>query len=189
MSSVPKWANEPLSRSLPAIRECGESQEIDFKREIPETARKLAQELAAFGTSGGGIVYIGIEDDGTLIGVDCSSGAERDDLAERLHGIVTSVKPDLKCDIQFAEEGGKTVAAVVVPEQDEPVYYSDGKPYIRDKRRARPATPEEVKNAVWSHPSSEHRRAMEEVKLKEAQERQKLLAQYPGAERMFPPKT
>jgi predicted HTH transcriptional regulator len=173
MTSVPKWANEKLSQNLPAIRELGETDQVEFKRQIPDNKSKLAQELAAFGTSGGGCVFIGIDDDGKLHGISAKSGEDRDDLAERLHGIARIVRPDLNFSIKFAVENSDSVVVMIVPSQEHPVFYSDGRPYIREKRRAQPATPEQVQSAVWKHPSSDLKRELEILKLKEEQERQK----------------
>ena len=54
------------------------------------------------------------------------------------------------------------------------VSYYDFRPYIRDDRRSRPATPDEVKERVWAHPSSEHKRRMEEIKAKQAETLQQM---------------
>jgi hypothetical protein len=35
---------------------------------------------------------------------------------------------------------------------------------LRDGRTSRRATPDEVKDRVWAHPSSDHRRKLEELK-------------------------
>ena len=180
MSNVPLWADETLSIDLPSIREKGENNQVDFKREIPEQTSKLAKELAGFGTCGGGTVFIGIEDDGKLYGITAETGDARDKFAERLHGIAATVKPPLAFDIEFALEGNSTVVAIIVGVQEYPVFYSENRPYVREKRRSRPATPEEVQRAVWGHPSSELKREREQLQLKEEQERQKHNAMYRG---------
>src|SRR5271154_4907675 len=62
---------------------------------------------------------------------------------------------------------GKTVLCIDIPNQREPVFYYDGRPYVRDDRMSRRATPEEVKQLVWRHPSAEFRREFERLHLRD----------------------
>ena len=81
-------------------------------------------------------------------------------------------------DILFAVENDTPVLAIRIPPQDEPVFYYDYRPYIRDGRRSRPATPDEVKERVWAHPSSEFKRRMEDLKIKQAETLQQMGQQF-----------
>lgn len=170
MSKFPLWSDSRLSTELPEIRAAGEGPKIEFKERFPEHVQRLAHELAAFGTSGGGTLFIGINDGGDLVGVEAPGGDARDDLVERAQGIVGTIRPSLHVNIAFAVESAFTVLAIVVPAQDEPVFYCDHRPYIRDGRRSRPASPDEVKESVWSHPSSEFRRQAERIQLQQLQD-------------------
>jgi predicted HTH transcriptional regulator len=76
----------------------------------------------------------------------------------------------LRAEILFAVEDNKQVLAIRIPPQDEPVFYYEYRPYVRDGRRSRPATPDEVKERVWAHPSSEFRREAERLKLQQMQD-------------------
>lgn len=171
-NNIPRWADAQLSAQLPFVREQGEGPQIEFKERLTEPTIKVAKELAAFGTSGGGVLYVGINDNCELVGVEVPSGDSRDELVRRVQDIVSSVRPNLNSRILFAVENGFTVLAVCIPVQDEPVFYSDGRPYIKDLARSRPATPEEVKERVWAHPSSEHRRERERLNLIDERDRQ-----------------
>ena len=146
--NIPQWVDAQLSADLPSVREMGETSTVEFKERFPDQAHKLAQELAALGTSGGGILYIGINDNGDLVGIDAQDGDSRDELFERAQGIISTLRPDLRAEILFAIENDKTVLAINIPPQDEPVFYCQSRPYIRDGRRSRPATPDEVKELV-----------------------------------------
>ncbi len=159
----PKWASPEICDQLPGIREAGESTNVDFKESFPDQAHRLGKEIAAMATSGGGRIFIGIDDDGGLHGVDASNGDERDDIAERAHNIALTVKPIPNVNLMFAVESGRTVLVVDVPKQSDPVYYYDFRPYVRDERRARPAEPDEVVELVWAHPSSGHKKEMERI--------------------------
>jgi ATP-dependent DNA helicase RecG len=168
-TSLPRWADALLSARLEDVRAKGEGPGVEFKERFPDQAHRLAQELAALGTSGGGVLYIGINDNGDLVGIGAANGDERDSAVERTQGVLSTVRPSLRANILFAVENGLPVLAIEIPLQDEPVFYYDHRPYIRDGRRSRPATPDEVKDRVWAHPSSEFRKRMEAVKIKEAE--------------------
>ena len=47
----------------------GEDSKIEFKRELPHTA-SLADEIAAFGNANGGVILIGVDDDGSIVGIN-----------------------------------------------------------------------------------------------------------------------
>jgi len=166
MTDLPQWAHKELSASLPSIRSVGEDTWHEFKVEFPSQARDLAKEIAAFATSGGGDIFIGVDDNGDLVGVVSTTAMQRDALAERAHGIALSMKPVPKVEVLFAVEDEKAVLVLRVHrEQEEPVYYYENRPYVRDLRRSRPAEPVEVKELVWTHPSSEFKRAKERLAL------------------------
>jgi predicted HTH transcriptional regulator len=164
--ALPKWADGDLSNELPHLRERGEGQELEFKGEFPPQAHDLAEVVAAFASSGGGRILVGVADDGTLSNLPAEDATARDKLVGRAQGIVRSVRPDVTANYSLALEQGQTVLCIRIPKQDEPVYYYDGRPYVRDDRISRRATPEEVKTLVWKHPSSEYRRRQEEMALR-----------------------
>ena len=168
-NSFPKWADAELSAGLADVRAAGEGPSVEFKERFPDQAHRLAQELAALGTSGGGVLFIGISDNGDLVGIDAADGDSRDAAVERAQGVVSTVRPSLRADILFAVENDLPVLAIQIPLQDEPVFYYEHRPYIRDGRRSRPATPDEVKERVWAHPSSDYKRRMEDIEIKQAE--------------------
>jgi ATP-dependent DNA helicase RecG len=164
----PKWASSEISADLHIVRQTGENAAVDFKEAFPEQAHRLGKEIAAMASSGGGRIYIGINDNGELCGITAANGDERDDIAERAHSIARAVKPIPKVNFLFAVESTSTILVIDIPKQDYPVFYYDHRPYIRDDRRARPAEPEEVVQLVWAHPSSEHKREMERIQQQQA---------------------
>ncbi|HEV3260156.1 MAG TPA: ATP-binding protein [Gemmataceae bacterium] len=169
-NGIPKWTDAQLSTDLPNVRAAGESPTVEFKERFPDQAHRLAQELAALGTSGGGVLYIGINDNGDLVGVQVPDGNTRDDLVERVQGTMGTIRPNLRADILFAIEDDTPVLAIRVPLEDEPVFYYDYRPYIRDGRRSRRASPDEVKERVWAHPSAQFKREAERIKLQQMQD-------------------
>jgi predicted HTH transcriptional regulator len=163
--TIPAWAYEEISRILPDIRASGEKQTREFMAEFPAQGHDLAKEVAAFATSGGGLILIGVRDDGCVAGLD---EGERDKLRLRAQGIVSQVKPCPKVDVTLCYDEGFILSILIRQDQTEPVYYYDHRPYIRDGSQSRPATPEEVNAKVWSHPSSEHKKRMEDLKYEQA---------------------
>ena len=158
--SLPSWADHKLSQSLPQLRAKGETQEMEFKREFPKQGTDLAKEIAAFATSNTGTIIIGVEDSGDLAGIEGMNDVqERDKLMQRLEGICSgSVKPAITPVARWAVESEATVLAVTVPKGSEPIYYSQGKPYLRHLTTSRPAEPHEVveivKQSLWKQSES-----------------------------------
>jgi hypothetical protein len=166
MESLP-WADAELSKELPGLRTEGEGPTLEYKREFPPQAHQIATEIAAFATSGGGLILIGVDDDGTLVGLEATTAEAVDRLKLRAQGIVRTVKPGVKAGMVAASEDGKTVLCIQIGRQAEPVYYYDFRPYKRDGSQSRPAEPDEVKQHVWAHPSAEFKRRAEELKLRQ----------------------
>lgn len=152
-TQIPEWADQELSRLLPALRRTGEGQHIEFKTQLPEQAREIGREIAAFSSSGGGRILIGVADSGDLVApADMHDPTQRDELSRRVNGIShTSVKPAVSTKIIFAVESDAVVLCIIVPRGAEPVYYYDGKPYIRHGSASRAAEPNEVRDlfAKW----------------------------------------
>lgn len=151
--SIPVWADEQLSHDLPELRARGEGQEIEFKQKFPDQVSDLAKEVAAFATSNTGTLFIGLKDNGDLVGLDgCDDAGVRDGLLRRLEGICSgSVKPAVTPRVAWAIESERAVLVVTVPKGSEPLYYSQGKPYLRHVSTSRPAEPHEVVELVKRH--------------------------------------
>ncbi len=170
------WSDAQLSAELPDIQIAGEGQHVEFKRELDTD--DVRREIAAFATAGGGRLFIGIDDDNRLYGMDIEDVKIRDQIGHRLDGIARSVKPAVKFKITLAVADLQVVACVnVESKQDHPVFYANQKPYIRDGRSSRPAEPEEVQEQVWAHPSSEQRRNLERLQLESMAEHSRQMAE------------
>ena len=142
-----EWIDEALSRELPLLRERGEGQDLEFMRSYPENAHELSREIAAFASSNGGTILLGVEDDdgslACLKGVDTASG--RDALCRRIEGVCNGVvRPSITPTVKFAKDEDAIVVAVMVPRGSQPMYYSKHRPYIRHLTQSRPAEPHEV---------------------------------------------
>ncbi len=95
-----------------------ESETLELKRTYVEDIRK---ELIAFGNTTGGTLYIGIDDDGTVVGIDDS-----DTVIQRVvNGVRDAIKPDLAMFIRYENltiEGCSVVAIHVQRGTARPYY-------------------------------------------------------------------
>ncbi len=161
-SKTADWADKKLSQELPTLVMRGEGLEVEFKVDFPAQGHDLAKSIAAFATSGGGKILMGVANDGCVVGLTALDAVTRDKVALRAQQLSTAVRPSVKVVTLFAAVADKAILCIHVPKQDEPIYYYDGRPCLRDDRCSRPAEPDEVKQLIWSHPSSEFKRREEE---------------------------
>ena len=121
----------------------GESSGVDFKRDVLQN-HDLAKELVAFSNLAGGMVLLGVDDDGTIIGLS------RPDLEE---WVMTTCRDKIRpAIIPFFETirdvvSGKDVAIVSVTrgyDVHSLWHNNSNKYYIRVGTQAREATPEEL---------------------------------------------
>jgi ATP-dependent DNA helicase RecG len=147
---TPSWAEQGLSLDLTRLRSLGEGQDLEYMRMYPKDTGELAKEVAAFATSNAGTILLGVEDTGELTGLQgVDTSKDRDKLVERVAGVCGgTVAPSITPVVKWVVEGGKTVLVINVPKGSEPVYYSNGKPYLRHITSSRPADPHEVKELV-----------------------------------------
>ncbi|MCL2325630.1 MAG: putative DNA binding domain-containing protein, partial [Proteobacteria bacterium] len=90
--------------NLAAILTEGESSCIEFK----ETADKsLASEVCAFANASGGRIFIGVGDDGQIVGTDTSNSAR-----SRIQDTVNQIEPRLDVEVSVHEN----IVVVTVPE-------------------------------------------------------------------------
>lgn len=146
MTEIPEWADAALSRDLQNLRSRGESQGLEYKSEFPKNTQDLGKEIAAFATSNTGMILIGVSDSGELVGLaEGHDSAGRDQILERLGGISRgTVKPSVTPTAKFCVESDSVVLVIQVPKGSQPVYYSNGVPYVRHLTQSRPAEPHEL---------------------------------------------
>jgi hypothetical protein len=118
----------------------GEGPFVEFKEAFPDQARRLAEEIAAFSTSGGGVLLLGVDDFGRVVGCD--------DSRERVEGVLQSVSPQPSATVEVYEHSEGRICVVQVADGSEPVYYVDNRPYLREGSISRPARPDEVKHLI-----------------------------------------
>ena len=99
-----------------------ESKTIEFKREYTEN---LKYEVIAFANTDGGTIYIGIEDDGTVIGIENTDKT----MLSITNMIRDSIHPDvtLFTDVSTIDIEEKTVIRIDILRGTERPYYIKGK--------------------------------------------------------------
>ena len=103
----------------------GESSKVEFKREDVHP-NSLAEEIVAFANFEGGVILIGVDDAGKLM------GCKRDDIDEFIVNVCrNNVKPSFIPLIEKVLVEGKKIVAVTIPRGDTAYSTSRGLYYIR----------------------------------------------------------
>ena len=93
--------------------ETGETDVLEFKRDIPDDHLKFLKTAVAFANCNGGRIVFGVDDDRSVVGVD-SLGAFR--LADRVvDAFSNSCVPQIAVSTEVDTVAGKTVVVVAIP--------------------------------------------------------------------------
>lgn len=141
-------------RSIPSLRIPSETEILDICRNGEDQiyefkaagidVQKLTKEAAAFAnTKFGGIIFYGVEDDGTIAGTD----KRRQELDQPLqNSIRNSILPSLIIDIAEKDILGHKIILIRVPAWNrKDVYHYEGRVYIRLGTNVFVAKPEQSK--------------------------------------------
>ncbi|RMF58367.1 MAG: ATP-dependent DNA helicase RecG [Calditrichaeota bacterium] len=117
------------------IIERGEDSRHQFKRNVTNI-KSLSQEICAFANSKGGMLIIGVEDSGEIVGLTAQD-------IRRLNQLISNAASEIRNPINPETENikveDKLVLVVHVPEgRDKPYFASDGAIYVKsgaDKRK------------------------------------------------------
>jgi len=132
----------------------GEGQYVEFKLRVPEPSR-LAKEVVAFANSNGGRVFIGVDDDGTIVGVK-DSAEEEFALTEALS---LYCRPLMRWSSERVRVSAKRdIIVVKVPRSPKKPHYivtntedGSGPAYVRVEDMSLEASPESVKLMQTEH--------------------------------------
>jgi len=103
----------------------GEGPSVEFKIDFPKQAHDVAKEMAALANSGGGLLFIGIDDEGTPKGI-----AEPNRAAERLANIARTCSPPLWPQIDKIHVS-KDICVIYATIPSSPPCFYQGKIYVR----------------------------------------------------------
>jgi predicted HTH transcriptional regulator len=108
-------------RDVNRLIEEGEGFEIEFKRRV-STPEKIARALIAFANTRGGHILFGVDDDGSVVGVE-SEKSEVDLIREA--GTLFCL-PEISPAIEFVPFDGKDVIVAYVEESNDKPHYFTG---------------------------------------------------------------
>lgn len=144
------WEYGDIADEIGAVRAGGEGQQTEFKEGIPaqrDGRRKMMRTLAAFANAAGGIMLVGVEDDGTVVGIR--------DPKSHVHALTNLIRslctPEPPCQVSVIELDGKHVIVIRVDRGPNPPYgVQPENPTYHVRRGATtfPATPHEVRSIV-----------------------------------------
>lgn len=121
----------PSAQEILDIAKEGENQLYEFKRSGTKSS-KITKEVAAFlHTKAGGIIFYGIEDDGSIIGSDLT----RQNFDQKMHNsIQNSITPQPAVQIMERDVIGSKIIIIIIPPWDKKNLYQynpSEKYYIR----------------------------------------------------------
>lgn len=126
--------------------EQGEHQCLDFKFEISDS-RKIARSISAFANTDGGILLIGVKDNGKIAGVRSDEEIYMAEAAAQMY-----CKPPMNLKIKEWTEEAKTILEIIIPKLSDEICYAqdyDGKwlAYVRVDDKNFMAAPAQLR--VW----------------------------------------
>ncbi len=118
---------EEVEKDIENLVKGGESDTIEFKSQIPKNQEAIAIAAVAFANQKGGTIFLGVENEGQIVG----SFAEN--TKETLTNILRDrCEPPLEFTIQEAKVQGKPIFVVTVPQgKDKPYQVKDTGFYLR----------------------------------------------------------
>lgn len=123
-----------------------ETENIEFKSQFTDN---LYKEVIAFANTNGGVIYIGIDNKGNVVGID-----DVDETYTRItNGIRDAIMPDVTMFIKYSIQDNKVINISVGEGAYKPYYLkSKGlKPngvYVRQGTSSVPASPEQIRNMI-----------------------------------------
>lgn len=123
-----------------------ETENIEFKSQFTE---EIYKEVIAFANTDGGIVYVGIDNEGNVVGLN-----DVDKEYTRItNGIRDAIMPDVTMFVRFTVQENKVVRITVSEGTNKP-YYLKGKGlkpsgvYVRQGTSSVPASPEQIRQMI-----------------------------------------
>ncbi len=109
-------------RDVRELIEEGEGFEVEFKRKV-STPEKIARALIAFANTRGGHILFGVDDDGSIVGVE----SEKSEVDLILQSGEEFCVPEIHPEIDIVPVSGKDVIVAYVAESaDKPHYFTGG---------------------------------------------------------------
>ena len=123
-----------------------ETEEIEFKSCI---TGDLYKEVIAFANTNGGVIYVGIDDEGNVVGL----GNVDEEYTRIINGIRDAIMPDVTIFVRFTLQENKVVRIAVSEGSNKP-YYLKAKGlktsgvYVRQGSSSVPASPDQIRRMI-----------------------------------------
>lgn len=123
-----------------------ETEEIEFKSCI---TGDLYKEVIAFANTNGGVIYVGIDDEGNVVGLDNVD----EEYTRITNGIRDAIMPDVTMFVRFTLQENKVVRIAVSEGSNKPYYLKAKglKPsgvYVRQGSSSAPASPDQIRRMI-----------------------------------------
>ena len=123
-----------------------ETEEIEFKSCI---TGDLYKEVIAFANTNGGVIYVGIDDEGNVVGL----GNVDEEYTRIINGIRDAIMPDVTMFVRFTLQENKVVRIAVSEGSNKPYYLKAKglKPsgvYVRQGSSSAPASPDQIRRMI-----------------------------------------
>lgn len=148
-----------------------ETERIEFKLQFTE---EIYKEVIAFANTDGGVIYIGIDNDGNVIGLKDVDA----EYSRITNGIRDAIMPDVTMFVQYTIQDNHVVCITVQEGSNKPYYLKGKGPkpsgvYVRQGTTSVPASPELIRQMIKESDGDvfeEHRALEQELTFKEAKE-------------------
>ena len=120
-------------KTLSDITALGEGFTTEFKRSMPSN---LGREICAFANATGGVILIGVTDDGEIVGI-----ANHNKLKSQVQSIARSADPPIAVEMDSVNG----VLCITIPEQHGKPYSFGGKYYIREGASSQQMSRDEIR--------------------------------------------
>jgi len=134
---------EPDSSSVEMLIGFGENEHVEFKESL-SAQHGIIQSAVAFANTDGGVILVGVNDNGGVVGVPDPKPEET--ISNIIRG---NTQPDIPTRIRTVTIDGKKVVVVqVMAGEDTPYWYRDNGTFVRVNATNRHASPSEIKQLV-----------------------------------------
>src|SRR5208282_2030099 len=121
----------------------GESETVEFVQRL-ETLESVSKHVVAFLNSGGGTIFVGVDDDGKIIGVP-----DAENIAKRLYTeLQKAISPKALFSVTTEPQEDKQLVVIEVPGGKDTPFVSDGTLYLRKGEHSVKATGDDLQQLL-----------------------------------------
>lgn len=138
-----------LIEDIKPLIELGEGQTIEFMKIFPNDRHEFTREVAAFCMGDGGTIFLGVKDDGEILGLEgIDSPTAVDKLTKLIRDEVAKINPKVEAYIDFVQDGNTKIVLITIPMGIMPCYSLGGITYLRFLDQSRKIEGDELARVV-----------------------------------------